>query len=114
MNSRNLFIEPSLAAKLSVAVKGELSKFSAEVQHEFSEEYKRNSKSAATAYAFCLLFGLHYAYMGKWGVQLLFWLTGGGFMLWWLVDLFRLSGVVKKWNRDVAMTALRNLKAAYS
>ena len=49
----------------------------------------------------CLL-GWHYLYLGKIGLQFLFWITLGGFLVWGLVDLFRLPGMVEKQNEGIA------------
>lgn len=59
-------------------------------------------KSTGTAYLFFLfLFGTHYAYLGKWGIQFLFWFTAGGLGIWALIDLFTLSGKVEKHNAEL-------------
>jgi hypothetical protein len=59
-------------------------------------------KSTGTAYLFFLfLFATHYAYLGKWGTQLLFWFTGGGLGIWALIDLFTLSGKVERYNAEL-------------
>ena len=56
-------------------------------------------KSTGTAYLlFFFLFGTHYAYLGKWGIQFLFWLTLGGIGIWWLIDLFTMSSKVNNHN----------------
>ena len=66
-------------------------------------------KSIALAYVFWL-FGLHYAYAGKWGLQFVFWFTVWGFFgLWWLVDLFRIPSIISNYNRETAITVMRNL-----
>ena len=55
-------------------------------------------KSTGTAYL-CLFFGgFHYAYLGNWGLQFLFWLTLGGFGLWWFIDLFHMPTKVNNYN----------------
>ncbi|MCB9323520.1 MAG: TM2 domain-containing protein [Lewinellaceae bacterium] len=87
----------------------------AQRQEEFVEEYKRKSKSVGLAYLFLLvILAMHYGYLGKWGLQIVFWLTGGGFFIWWLIDLFRLAGLVKDYNKDIATDTMRNLKAMSS
>lgn len=59
-------------------------------------------KSTGTAYLFFLfLFGTHYAYLGKWGIQFLFWFTAGGLGIWALIDLFTHSGKVEKHNAEI-------------
>lgn len=58
-------------------------------------------KSTGTAYLFWFLLGAHYAYLGKWGVQFLYWLTLGGFGFWALIDLFTMSGKVNTYNADI-------------
>lgn len=55
-------------------------------------------KEVSTAYILLILLGAHYAYLGKWGVQILFWLTFGGLGIWWLIDLFTLRSKVKQYN----------------
>lgn len=59
-------------------------------------------KSTGTAYLFFLfLFGTHYAYLGKWGTQFLFWFTAGGLGIWALIDLFTISGKVERHNAEI-------------
>lgn len=59
----------------------------------FESEVRRRSKSVAVGYVLWLFFGLHYAYVGKWGLQVLFWFTGGGLLVWWLIDFCSGSSV---------------------
>lgn len=55
-------------------------------------------KSSGTAYLLWFFFGFHYAYLGKWGLQFLYWITFGGFFIWAIIDLFTLSGRVANHN----------------
>lgn len=55
-------------------------------------------KSSGTAYLLWFFFGFHYAYLGKWGLQFLYWITFGGFFIWSIIDLFTLSGKVANYN----------------
>tara|TARA_B100001094_G_C18071293_1_gene740154 strand:- start:472 stop:786 length:315 start_codon:yes stop_codon:yes gene_type:complete len=55
-------------------------------------------KSTGKAYVYFFLFGAHYVYLGKMIIQLLFWITLGGFGIWLLFDLFTLSAKVKVYN----------------
>lgn len=93
-------------------VRHEVSNLTPQSQEAFIEEYRRKAKSSIVAYLLWLLFpGFHYAYVGKWGLLVLFWVTFGGFLLWWLADAFRIPGVVNDYNKDIAVVTLRNLKA---
>lgn len=59
-------------------------------------------KSTSTAYLlFFLLFATHYAYLGKWGLQFLFWFTLGGLGIWALMDLFTMSSKVASHNANI-------------
>ena len=58
-------------------------------------------KSTGTAYLFWFTLGAHYAYLGKWGIQILYWITLGGLGIWALIDLFTMSGKVNKYNADI-------------
>ncbi len=55
-------------------------------------------KDLVTAYLLWAFLGAHYAYVGKWGVQILFWLTLGGLLIWWAIDVFRVPSMVRKAN----------------
>ena len=54
------------------------------------------------AYLAWLCFGSHYLYLRRPAVQALFWLTAGGLLLWWLIDLRRIPALVKRQNLRAA------------
>ena len=108
---RHNLVPASIADNLPAMVRNELVKLSPQKQEEFVEEYRRKAKSVGVAYVLWFLFGWHYLYLGKWGIQILFWLTAGGFFIWWIIDIFRIPGLTRDYNKDVAVGVLRNLKA---
>lgn len=55
-------------------------------------------KSTGTAYLCWFFIGCHYAYLGKWGLQILYWLTLGGVGIWALIDLFHIPSKVSSHN----------------
>jgi len=110
-NENKLFISASILDDLPAMVRNELATLSAQRQQEFVEEYNRKKKSLGIAYLFLVIvFALHYGYLRKWGLQFLFWFTAAGFGIWWIIDLFRLPGLVKNYNMDIANEVMRNLK----
>ena len=60
-------------------------------------------KSTGTAYLCWFFLGCHYAYLGKWGTQLLYWFTLGGCGIWMLIDLFRMGSIVDGHNALIAL-----------
>lgn len=58
-------------------------------------------KESGKAYLFYFFGGAHYAYLGKWGTQILFWVTFGGIGIWALMDIFRISSLVQKHNYPI-------------
>lgn len=58
---------------------------------------KSQIKSIGTSY-FLLLLGLLYIYMGRLLLQILYWLTLGGFGIWFIVDLVTLSNRISNHN----------------
>lgn len=78
----------------------------------FADEYTRHKKDTIGAYVCWFIIGCHYAYLGKWGVQVVFWLSWFliiGF-IWWLVDLIRIPGMIKMHNQDAAVAAMQAVK----
>lgn len=54
-------------------------------------------KAVETTYL-CWIFGCHYAYLGKWGLQFLYWITLGGLGIWCILDLFSIPNKVRFHN----------------
>lgn len=109
MKSQDL-LPASIKDHLPSMIRNEISKLSAQKQEEFIEEFKRKTKSIGAAYAFWL-FGLHYAYLGKWGMLVAYFLTAGGFLIWVVVDAFRIPGMIRDLNKDIGTDIFRTMKA---
>ncbi len=58
-------------------------------------------RNVGIAYVLFFFAGAHYAYLNKWGLQIVFWITFGGLGIWWLIDLFRLSNMVYNFNDPI-------------
>lgn len=58
-------------------------------------------RSIGVAYLLFIFIGAHYAYVNKWGTQILFWITFGGLGIWWLIDIFRIPGMVHRFNDPI-------------
>jgi len=82
-------------------------------QMGFVDEFNRQKKSTGVAYIFWALgsvLGLHYLYFKKPLLFILFLFTMGGFCIWWLIDLFRVPGIIKTQNKSIAMNVLRDIQ----
>lgn len=102
----------STISELPVAVRASLQSMD-EIQSDmFIEEFARRKKSVAGGYFSSLLF-FHYGYVGRIGMTLLGWLVafmtlGIGMAIWWIIDLFRIPGIVRNYNSDLAISILRD------
>lgn len=105
-----LYVPESIMRILPSMVKSAVRELPPADQEAFVEEFRRRSKSLAVAYILWFLLGWHYAYLRKWGTQVLFWLVAGGLGVWWIIDLFRLPRMVRSINRDIAVDVMRDLK----
>lgn len=65
------------------------------------QEYDSRRKSGGLAYVLWFPFGFHYLYLGQIGLQLLYWLTFGGFGFWAIIDLFRIPAMVGRKNEEI-------------
>lgn len=82
-------------------------------QAGFVDEYNRQKKSIGVAYIFWFLgsiLGLHYLYFKKPLLFFLFLFTMGGFIIWWLIDLFRIPSVIREHNKTIALNVLRDIQ----
>lgn len=110
-NERPYFVPLDIDDELPSAVRRALKAGGTELQGDFMSEYRRRRKSAFVATLLWLLLGWHYAYFGKWGIQILYWLSFGGLLIWALIDLFRISAQTKAVNADIAIDVMKDLKA---
>jgi len=110
----NLILPHSITKGLPFPVTAQLADLPEEAQREFYHIYDRNKKSTVLAYILQnFVFQSHYLYLRKIGLQILYWLTGGGFGIWWLIDLFRMPKLVREYNEQVAEDALREVVFKY-
>ena len=99
----------SLRKQVPDAVLRKLEDMDESTQLGFIEEFSRNKKSVMIAFLLVGA-GLHYAYLGRVWLTLLFLFTMGGFGIWWLIDIFRVFAMVRDRNRSVAIQVLRDIQ----
>ena len=80
---------------LPASVQNVVSKMDSTTQSAFLREYNGSKKSVGFSYFMWILFGLHYAYNRKIGLQFVYWFTLGGFFIWAFIDLFRMPLIVQ-------------------
>ena len=73
-------------------------------------EYEQKKKKISVGYILWFIFGFHYLYYSKVGIQFLFWFTGAGLGFWALVDLFRMPSIARSANEQIACQALQALQ----
>ena len=87
-----------------------LAKMSDTEKLTFETEYAKQKKSPGLYVALAILFPIHLALLGKWGLQILFTCTFGGVLVWWIIEWFRVSKRVQEYNEEKALEIARYLK----
>ncbi|RNI29245.1 TM2 domain-containing protein [Rufibacter latericius] len=108
-NATNI-LPDSFLYQLPDLVRMDLPTLPPQTQNDFFTQYVQRKKSTGFAYLLWVFFGLHYAYVNRWGLQFLFWITAGGLGIWWLVDLFRMPGIVRRYNHKQALECLGSVR----
>ncbi len=75
--------------------------------------YEQRAKKTSTAYICMVLFGVHYFYLGKPLLNLLYWFTGAGFVIWGIIDLFRMSSLVRGVNAQIVNQLVQEARILY-
>ncbi|MBU3915400.1 hypothetical protein KKA14_07680 [bacterium] len=89
-----------------------LEKLPSILQEEFFEEYAISHRKSGLSYLFWLIpppFSGHYLYNNRPFTQLFYFLTCGGFFIWWVADFFRMSDIVQDENRKIARKLLKKM-----
>lgn len=65
--------------------------------------YAGREKKKTIAYVLWVIFAVYYFYLGKPVKNILLWLTSTIFIgvIWWFIDLFRISGMVDAANKEI-------------
>lgn len=105
-----LEIRTEVARHLPSSVTNALGKMPAEQQAVFEEEFVRKRRNTVLMLILAIIFPIHFFFEGRVGMGLLYWLTFGGFGIWWLVEIFLVWGRTKGFNEDMAKSLLRDMR----
>lgn len=94
---------------LPPSVQNVVGKMGPNEQAAFFNEYDIKKKKVSVSYLLWILFGFHYLYNRKVGLQFAYWFTLGGVLIWVIADLFRMPSIVRSANEAVAREALQTL-----
>ena len=92
--------------ELPLIVKQRLQDFSSTEKAAYYEELNRRKKSIAVGYLCLIILGWHYAYVKKWGTQIVCLLTFWGLLIWWVVDWFRIPSIINEYNKNLSVELL--------
>ena len=77
--------------------------------------YVNREKKVSTAYILWVVFGVYYFYLGHPVKSILLWILCGCFIgiTWWIIDLFRISGMVKRKNQEILKICIAEAQQLY-
>jgi hypothetical protein len=78
---------------------------------ELADRLEGGRKKRRYAYLAWLCLGSHYLYLRRPVIQALFWLSLGGLLIWWAVDLLRIPALVEQYNRSAVGKLLKSWQA---
>ena len=116
MSKKNtsLIVRASDVKDLPFVVQAQLAELPEQAQQDFLYEYTRRKKEPAVAYV------AHFAtlsegYLDNWTLQVLFWMSWFVLIgpLWWFINLFRMPGKVRKYNKKLAEKILKHIHFKY-
>lgn len=81
-----------------------------EQQAVFEEEYDRKRRNVVLLGILAIFFPIHFFLEGRIVPGILYWITLGGFGIWWLIEIFTVWGRTSRYNEDAAKTILRDMK----
>lgn len=90
-----------------------VSRMAPDFQTAFFNEYEAKKRNLSVAYVLWFCCGLHYVYVRQIGLQVAYWITGGGFGIWSFIDLFRMPSIVRDANEQTARIAIQTLGIAH-
>ncbi|MGD2060691.1 MAG: TM2 domain-containing protein [Acidimicrobiia bacterium] len=80
-------------------------------QEVFSAHYASRKRNTALMVLLSIFFPIQLFLVGKIGLGILFWLTGGGLGVWYVIEWFLTPGRVRDYNTRVATDTLNLIKS---
>lgn len=80
-------------------------------QAAFSAHYTSRKRNTALMLLLAIFFPIQLFLLGKIGLGILFWLTAGGFGVWYVIEWFLTPGRVRDYNARVATDTLSLIRA---
>ncbi len=109
--STELVVAKRIQDDLPASIRQSLGTLSPPQQVTFEEDYKRKRRSKALYFVIALVFPIQHFLLGRVGLGILFWITWGGFGLWWLIELlFTPFRRITEYNETIARELMRDLK----
>ena len=105
-------LQHEMESSFSDFVKTKVDGLQGEQLSDFYFLYSKRFRKGGLAFL-CWLFGCHYLYLGGFRLlvtQILFWVTFGGFAIWYIRDLFVLKRLVQNANDDIALELITQVK----
>ena len=109
-----LVIEPNIEKQLPQSVKIGLSKLTEDSQSAFEFEFKKKRKSAFVTFLLAVFFPIQHFLLGRPWLGFFFWFTGGGFFVWYVVEIFLSFKRNGDFNKDLAVKLMRDIKIMHS
>lgn len=106
--------ELNTVQSLPPSIQQVVSKMDPESRSVFFNEYSRKKKPIWVGYVLWFVFAMYYAYYRKIGLQIVFWITLGGFGLWLMIDLFRIPSIARDANEQIAREVLQTIQIGKS
>lgn len=82
-----------------------------EEQAAFSAHFTAHKRNMALMLLLAIFFPIQLFLLGKVGLGILFWLTGWGLLVWWVIEWFLTPGRVRDYNSRLATDTLNLIKA---
>lgn len=80
---------------------------SADQQQAFASYFEHRKRSTGLMILLAILFPIQLFLLGKFWLGVLFWITGGGFGVWYVIEWFLTPGRVRDYNSAVAADGLK-------
>lgn len=105
-----VLLAPSISRDLSPLVQQHLQTLDANGLAMFSTMYGRKKRSVGAMIALAIFFPIQLFLLRKVGLGVVFWFTGFGIGIWYVVEWFLTAGRVRDYNNEVATEILMQMK----